>query len=102
MATMIAAMFTDRDLARLREEFVSLPGMCLDLPQVARLVDVDKVCAAHLLEELEAEGLLVRSTRPIYRRASLPCNDNTRFAGPNEVQRPACAAGASLSPFSTY
>ena len=73
MATMTAAMSTDRDLARLREEYVSLPGMCLDLPQVARLVGVDRVCAAHLLEELEAEGLLVRSTGRVYRRALPPC-----------------------------
>jgi hypothetical protein len=76
---MTAAVSTDRELARLREEFVSLPGMCLDLPQVARLVGIDQVYAAHLLEELEAEGLLARSAGHIYRRALPPCDRQAPF-----------------------
>ena len=69
MITMTAAVFAERELVMLRDEFVSMPGMVLNVQQAARLVDVDRECATHLLEELESEGLL-RSAGGIYRRLS--------------------------------
>lgn len=52
----------------LREEFVSLPGLTLTLPQVVRLLDVDRAAAMRALTQLEAEGLLQHSADGIYRR----------------------------------
>jgi hypothetical protein len=69
MTTMTAAVFAEHELVMLRDEFVSMPGMVLNIQQAARLVDVDRECATHLLEELESEGLL-RSAGGIYRRSS--------------------------------
>ena len=70
MPTTAAAVSADRDLGTLREEYESLPGLCLTLPQVARLLDVDRTCAAHLLEQLEAEGLLRLTAGGMYRRTA--------------------------------
>ena len=58
------------DLARLRSEFLSLPGMCLTVEQVARLLDAPRGEALLVLLALEAEGLLVRSPNGSYRLAS--------------------------------
>ena len=63
----------DRPIELLREEFESLPGMRLTLPQVARLLTLDPREAALVLERLEAEGLLLRDDGVAYRRsASMP------------------------------
>ena len=70
MPTTAAAVSADRDLGTLREEYESLPGLRLTLPQVARLLDVDRTCAAHLLEQLETEGLLRRTAGGTYRRTA--------------------------------
>ena len=58
------------DLARLRSEFLSLPGMCLTVEQVARLLDAPHGEALFVLSTLEAEGLLARSPNGVYRLAS--------------------------------
>lgn len=68
-ATMTAA-WLDTDLARLRSEFLSYPGMCLTHVQVARLLDVRRDEAMRLLAALEDEGLLVQCANSSYRRAS--------------------------------
>lgn len=58
------------DLVRLRSEFMSYPGMCLSVEQVARLLDVPHDEAVQALAALEDEGLLLRSANGTYRRAS--------------------------------
>jgi hypothetical protein len=68
--TTIAESTMDRPLDLLREEFESMPGLRLTLPQVARLLAVNPEDAAHLLEQLEAEGLLLRDGEIAYRRSS--------------------------------
>lgn len=67
-ATVIAASL-EPDLARLRSEFLSYPGMCLSVEQVARLLDVPRGEATLALSALEDEGLLLRWNGS-YRRAS--------------------------------
>ena len=69
MTTTTAARRAEHELVKLREEYESMPGMCLNIQQAARLVGVDRECATHLLDELEAEGLL-RAAGGIYRRSS--------------------------------
>lgn len=69
-STMTVALL-DTDLARLRSEFLSYPGMCLTYAQVARLLDVRRDEAVQLLAVLEDEGLLVHCANSSYRRASL-------------------------------
>lgn len=65
-----AAASQDRSLDKLRDEYESLAGLCLTLPQVARLLDVDREQARHLLERLETEGLLLEAAGGIYRRSA--------------------------------
>jgi hypothetical protein len=59
----------DEAVDQLRDEYESLPGMCLTLAQVARLLDVDPAQAADVVAELEAEGLL-DGRGGVYRRCS--------------------------------
>ena len=58
------------DLNTLWAEFVSFPGMCLSVEQVARLLDLRLDEATHALSALEGDGLLFRSGNGSYRRAS--------------------------------
>jgi len=67
--TMTAALL-DTDLARLRSEFLSYPGMCLTVEQVVRLLDVRRDEAMRVLSVLEDEGLLTRWANGSYRRAA--------------------------------
>jgi hypothetical protein len=60
----------DRPLDILREEFESLPGLRLTVPQVARLLAINSKDAALVLERLEAEGLLLRDGDIAYRRSA--------------------------------
>lgn len=60
----------ERDLNTLRAEFLSFPGMCLSVAQVARLLDVRRDAATQALSALEDEGLLLRWGNGSYRRAS--------------------------------
>src|SRR6266516_2653809 len=48
------------ELEALRSEFLSYPGMCLTVEQVARLLDVRRDEATEVLIVLEAEGVLIR------------------------------------------
>jgi predicted transcriptional regulator of viral defense system len=70
MTAMMTMESLDTDRARLRGEFVSLPGMCLTVEQAARLLDVPRDLAIAALSALEHEGLLVRCSNGIYRRVS--------------------------------
>ena len=58
----------DADLLRLRTEFSAMPGLCLTVRQVARLLSVREPRARVLLDALVAEGLLVRNSGGLYRR----------------------------------
>jgi predicted transcriptional regulator of viral defense system len=58
----------DADLLRLRNEFVAMPGLCLTARQTARLLSVRETKARELLDELVAEGWLVRHLSGLYRR----------------------------------
>jgi hypothetical protein len=55
------------DLLRLRNEFRSMPGLCLTVAQTARLLSIREPHARALLDALVVEGLLVRSAADIYR-----------------------------------
>jgi hypothetical protein len=57
------------DLNTLWAEFLSFPGMCLSVEQVARLLDLRLDEATQALSALEGEGLLFRSGNGSYRRA---------------------------------
>ena len=70
MTMITAAASGEHELMKLRDEYESMPGLCLNVQQVARLVGVDRDCATNLLEELAAEGLLLRASDGIYRRSS--------------------------------
>jgi hypothetical protein len=59
----------DADLLRLRNEFATMPGLCLTVEQTARLLSVRKPKAGALLDTLVVSGLLVRSVSGIYRPA---------------------------------
>jgi predicted transcriptional regulator of viral defense system len=59
----------DTDSARLREEFLSMPALCLTVEQVARLLNVPIAGASHLLAALEHDGFLVRAPSGRYRLA---------------------------------
>lgn len=69
MSATMTATPLEIDLARLRAEFTSYPGMCLSVEQVARLLDVAPDEAVQALSVLEADGLLLRWAN-VYRRAS--------------------------------
>ena len=58
----------DADLLRLRTEFFAMPGLCLTVRQVARLLSVREPKERVLLDALVAEGLLVRNGGGLYRR----------------------------------
>lgn len=70
MRTMHTDTLADRPIDRLRDEYESMAGLRLTLPQVARLLDVDEERAALLLGQLEAEGLLFEAAGGTYRRAA--------------------------------
>ena len=73
------------DLNTLWAEFLSFPGMCLSVEQVARLLDLRLDEATQALSALEDEGLLFRSTSGGYRRASPLLHDVT--ASPFDLLR---------------
>jgi DNA-binding IclR family transcriptional regulator len=59
----------DADTLRIRHEFLVMPGMCLAVPQVARLFGVSLSHAARMLDLLEEEGFLIHTPDGQYRRA---------------------------------
>lgn len=64
----VAAPPLQREALSLRDEFLSLPGLTLTLPQAARLLGVREAQARKALEELEEEGFLVCSGTGVYFR----------------------------------
>jgi DNA-binding IclR family transcriptional regulator len=61
----------DLDSLRLRNEFLSLPGLAVTLGQTARLLSVRLDHARRLLTDLQHEGFLVCDDKGEYRRASV-------------------------------
>ena len=62
------------DLARIRSEYMEMPGLVLTLPQAARLWGFGTQRAAELLTVLLDAGFLACDKRAVYRRqAVLPC-----------------------------
>jgi hypothetical protein len=64
----------DTDTARLRQEFLAMPALCLTVEQVARLLHVPLVGASQMLAALEDEGFLICTPSHRYRLVeSLTC-----------------------------
>jgi CheY-like chemotaxis protein len=62
------AMFADT-LARVRAEFVEMPGLHLTIGQAARLLGLDRMTTGRLLDRLVVEGFLRRTGPETYLRA---------------------------------
>jgi hypothetical protein len=56
------------DLARIRSEYIEMPGLVLTLPQAARLWGLGTQRAADLLTVLLDAGFLACDKRAVYRR----------------------------------
>jgi hypothetical protein len=60
----------DLDALRLRNEFLAMPGLTINIPQVARMLGLRSEHAAALLESLEHEQFLTHTANGAYRRAT--------------------------------
>jgi hypothetical protein len=78
MLTIAASV--EADLLRLRNEFLAMPGLCLTVPQAARLLSVGELDAHALLDLLVAEGLLVDVGNGIYRRVGMDLSGRSGVA----------------------
>jgi hypothetical protein len=59
----------DMDALRLRSEFLAMPGLIVNVPQVARMFGLRSEHAAAILETLASEMFLTRTASGAYRRA---------------------------------
>jgi hypothetical protein len=59
----------DKDALRLRSEFLAMPGLIVNVPQVARMFGLRSEHAAAILEALAGEMFLTRTPTGAYRRA---------------------------------
>jgi len=66
--TVLEATPIDRDTLRLRNEFLELPGLAVNVRQAARLFGVRLDHAASMLDQLVCEGFLMRDELGTYRR----------------------------------
>jgi Mn-dependent DtxR family transcriptional regulator len=66
---MLATITIENDYLKLQGEFVAMPGLCLTVKQVARLLDIDRKSAADILRQLEADGVVMRTSAGLYRSA---------------------------------
>jgi hypothetical protein len=62
----------DMDALRLRSEFLAMPGLIVNVPQVARMFGLRSEHAAAILEALASEMFLTRTANGAYRRAERP------------------------------
>jgi len=69
---MTATIIVAKEYLRLQGEFGAMPGLCLTVKQVARLLDIDRKSAADVLHQLEADGVLMRTGAGLYRSAVPP------------------------------
>jgi predicted transcriptional regulator of viral defense system len=66
---MMATITVATEYLKLQGEFGAMPGLCLTVKQVARLLDIDRKSAADVLRQLEADGVLMRTSSGLYRTA---------------------------------
>ena len=59
-------------IARARAEYLEMPGLCLTVPQAARLLGVDVAESQRVLSQLERTGLLRRNEKGLYLRRPCP------------------------------
>ena len=57
-----------RDMARIRNEYVEMPGLVLTLPQAARLWSLSESRSQLLLSLLVEAGFLICDKKTVYRR----------------------------------
>jgi hypothetical protein len=62
----------DRDVLRIRHDFLDIPALVLTAAQTARLHALSTEHAKKLLETLEVEGFLVSGPNGAYRRSAPP------------------------------
>jgi len=62
----------DRDVLRLRHDFLDMPALVLTAAQAARLHGLSAAHAKTLLETLQAEGFLICLSNGGYRRRTRP------------------------------
>jgi hypothetical protein len=65
----------DRDVLRIRHDFLDMPALVLTAAQTARLHALSMEHAKALLETLEAEGFLISGLHGAYRRSTPPTYD---------------------------
>jgi Fic family protein len=65
----------DRDVLRIRHDFLDMPALVLTAAQTARLHALSTARAKTVLETLEAEGFLISVPNGGYRRAGPPTGD---------------------------
>ena len=65
----VAATPTDLDSLRVRSEFLDLPGLSLNVPQVARMLGLRSEHAEAILETLTDERFLAQTPAGLYHRA---------------------------------
>jgi hypothetical protein len=70
MSTLEGAAKKGRLQARIRGEFLEMPGLKLTLGQAARIFGGDALTVKRLLDELTREGYLIFDRRGMYRRAT--------------------------------
>ena len=73
-----------RDVARIRNEYVEMPGLVLTLPQAARLWSLSESRSALLLSMLVETGFLICDKKTLYRRR-LDRSENRKSEPPPAV-----------------
>lgn len=70
MATVMSARELNDRMVRIMAEYREMPGLCLTPAQAARLWDVEPHEADRILCQLEAAGMLARTSAGSYRLRS--------------------------------
>jgi hypothetical protein len=65
----VRSVCADRSMARVRGEYLEMPGLQLTIRQAARLLGLDEGMCARLLDSLAQQGFLRLTPRGQYARA---------------------------------
>ena len=76
-----------RDMARIRNEYVEMPGLVLTLPQAARLWSLSESRSQLLLSLLVEAGFLICDKKTVYRRR-LDRSEKRQSDAPSAVATP--------------
>ena len=76
-----------RDVARIRNEYVEMPGLVLTLPQAARLWSLSESRSELLLSLLVEAGFLICDKKTVYRRR-LDRSEKGEIDAPSAVSTP--------------